>query len=325
MKICIYGAGAIGGYLGAKLALAGEQVTLIARGAHLQAMQQHGLRLMAEDQTHVVHPACTEDPAEAGRQDYVIVTLKTHSAAAVADRFGPLLGPNTAVVTAMNGIPWWYFYKLTGPWENHRLPSVDPDGRQWEMIGPERAIGCVVYASCEIVRPGVVKHVYGHRFELGEPDGVKTDRCRQLTQTMVKAGVKARLRSRIRDDVWLKLWGNLCFNPISALTHAGLATVAIDPGTRWVARNMMREAEAVATRLGNKFIVDIDTRMQWSADVGDFKTSMLQDLESGRPLEIDALVTAVQEMARLVGVETPYIDTVHALVQQRAAVAGRAV
>ena len=322
MKICIYGAGAIGGYLGAELALADFEVTLIARGPHLQAMRADGLTLLIGDEKKVAPVACTNDPAEVGPQDYVIVTLKSHSVSPIVDKMAPLLGSDTAIITAQNGVPWWYFYKLSGPWENHRLETVDPGGRIWAALGPERAIGCVVYPSCEIVDPGVIKHVSGNRFMLGEPDGSKSERTLALSQALTKAGFKAPVRPRIRDDIWLKLWGNVSFNPVSVLTLATLEQIGGDPSVRGVVQDMMLEAAAVGKELGVKFSVDVETRIGWAADVGAHKTSMLQDLQLGRGMEIDALVGALSEMGRLVGVATPTIDVVLALVRLRAQNAG---
>ena len=322
MKICIYGAGAIGGYLGAELALGGVDVTLIARGPHLEAMRTNGLTLLIGGEKKVAQVACTDDPAEAGPQDYVILTLKSHSVPAVVDKMAPLLGPGTAVVTAQNGIPWWYFFKLPGPWEGRHLESVDPGGHIRNTLGPERAIGCVVYPSCEIVEPGVVQHIDGKRFMLGEPDGSRSERVVALSEALTQSGFKAPVRKKIRDDIWLKLWGNLSFNPVSVLTLATLEQITGEKATRQVIRNMMVEAEAVATALGVKFSVDVDTRIGWAADVGAHKTSMLQDLEKGRPMEIDALVAAVAEMGRLVNVPTPTIDVVLALVKLRTRLAG---
>ncbi len=321
MRICIYGAGAIGGYLGVQLALAGEDVTLIARGPHLEAMQKNGIKLLIDGEERVAHPLCTSDPAEAGEQDHVIVTLKAHSAPKIVDAMQPLLGPDTTVVSAVNGVPWWYFYKLDGPWENTRLESVDPGGAQWDGIGPERAIGCVVYPATEVVEPGVIRHLDGNRFTLGEPSGEKTERVRALAKALIGAGLRAPVR-RIRDELWVKLWGNLSFNPISALTLETLDVVATDDGTRAVSRAMMLEAQKIGEKLGVRFPVDVDKRIDGAAAVGAHRTSMLQDLERGRPMEIDALVTAVQEMGRLVDVPTPTIDVVLALVRQRARVAG---
>ena len=321
MRICIYGAGAIGGYLGVQLTLAGEDVTLIARGPHLAAMRQNGLKLLIDGEERVAHPRCTDDPAEAGPQDYVIVTLKAHSVPGVVDVMQPLLGPDTAVVTATNGIPWWYFYGLEGQWRDHRLESVDPGGTQWDEIGPERAIGCVVYPATEVAEPGVIRHLDGNRFTLGEPTGDKTERVQALSQALISAGFRAPVRD-IRDELWVKLWGNLTFNPISALTLETLDVVATDPGTRGVARAMMLEAQAIGEKVGVRFKVDVDRRIDGTAAVGAHRTSMLQDLDKGRPMEIDALVSAVQEMGRLVDLPTPTVDVVLALVRQRARAAG---
>jgi 2-dehydropantoate 2-reductase len=327
MRICIFGAGAIGGFMGAELELAGFDVTLVARGPHLAAMQANGLKLIRADNTgnlqeKVAKVRAVGSAAEAGPQDYVVITLKAHSVPGVVDQLKPLFGPETAVVWGVNGVPWWYFYGLDSPWRDRRLDSVDPGGVQWTEIGPERAIGCVVYPACEVIEPGVVKHVEGDRFTLGEPTGEKTARVTALSEAMIKAGLKAPVRPRIRDEIWIKLWGNCCFNPISALTHATLDVIATDPGTRGVARAMMLEAQAIGEKLGVKFGIDVDKRIAGAAAVGAHKTSMLQDLERGRPMEIDALVTAVQEMGRLVGVSTPTVDQVLALVQQRARAAG---
>ena len=304
-----------------QLALAGEDVTLIARGPHLEAMRAKGLKLLIDGEERVAHPFCTADPSEAGPQDYVIVTLKAHSAPAVVQPMQPLLGPETAVVTAVNGVPWWYFYGLEGPWKDRRLETVDPGGAQWSGIGPERAIGCVVYPATEVVEPGVIQHLDGNRFTLGEPSGEKTDRVKALASAFISAGLRAPVR-RIRDEIWVKLWGNLSFNPISALTLETLDTVATDVGTRAVAKAMMLEAKAIGDELGVRFPVDVERRIDGAAAVGAHRTSMLQDLERGRPMEIDALVSSVQEMGQLVGVPTPTIDVVLALVQQRARVAG---
>lgn len=322
MRICIYGAGAIGAWLGAELSLSGNDVTLIARGEHLKAMQENGVKILINDEQRTAHPRCLENPADAGPQDYVIVTLKAHSVPQIADRLQPLFDANTAVVTAVNGIPWWYFYQLDGPWQNHQLESVDPGGKLWKIIGPERAIGCVVYPATEISEPGVIRHIEGNRFIIGEPDGSLSTRANALGNALRDAGFTSRVRNNIRDDIWVKLWGNLCFNPISALTLATLDKVAGDPGTRKICRSMMIEAQQVAEKLGAKFRVDVDKRLAGGAAVGPHKTSMLQDLELGRPMEIDALVTAVTELGQLVSVPTPTIDVVLALIQQRARSAG---
>lgn len=321
MKICIYGAGAIGGYLGVLLSQGGADVSLIARGSHLDAIKRNGVKLIIGADQKVARMRATSDPAELGPQDYVIVALKAHQAWEVADQMAPLLGPNTAVVTAQNGIPWWYFYGFTGQYANLQLQSVDPDGRQWNAIGPERAIGCTVYPAAEIVAPGVIKHIYGDRFGLGEPTRKETGRMAELAEAFTAGGLKAKINPEIRNDIWLKLWGNLCFNPISALTRATLDVVATDPGTRMVSRKMMEEAEKLARRIGVHFRVDIERRINGAAAVGAHRTSMLQDLEKGRLIELDALLTVVQEIGRLVDVETPIIDAVLALTQQMGRVA----
>jgi 2-dehydropantoate 2-reductase len=322
VKLCIYGAGAIGGLLGAKLAAAGESVTLIARGPHLAAMQSKGLTLVEDGKTLVTRPAATDDPAKAGPQDVVIITLKAPGVPAIAERMQPLLGPDTAVVTAMNGVPWWYFHGLDGPYRDRRIACLDPAGRLERAIETRRVIGCVVYPAARIAEPGVVHHQYGNRFMLGEPDGRKTERIEALARVLTKAGFKAPVRPKIRDDIWIKLWGNLSFNPVSALTQATLVRIATDPGTRGVIRSMMAEAEQIGRKLGVEFSVDIETRIGWAADVGEHRTSMLQDLEQGRAMEIDALLGAVVEMGDLVGIETPILDVVLALVVQRARLAG---
>lgn len=321
-RISIYGAGAIGGYLGVQLALTGVDVTLIARGAHLEAMQKQGLKLLIDGEERLAHPRCTADPAKVGPQDYVFITLKAPSVPGIVENLLPLLGPETAVVTAVNGIPWWYFYQLEGPWRNYQLESIDPGGKQWRMIGPERAIGCVVYPATEVVAPGVIQHMAGNRFSLGEPNGEKSDRVTRLSQILQQASFKAPIRNQIRNEIWVKLWGNLAFNPISALTGATLDVIASDPGTRSVARAMMLEAQEIGEKLGVRFGVDIEQRIAGAEAVGAHKTSMLQDLERGRPMEIDALLTVVQELGRLVEVHTPIIDVVLALVKQRARIAG---
>lgn len=322
MKICIYGAGAIGGYMAVMMKRGGADVSLVARGAHLDAIKANGLTLRMGDQEITERMPAAKDPAELGPQDYVIVALKAHQAWESAEAMKPLLGPSTAVVTAQNGVPWWYFHGIEGQYSDLRLMSVDPDNRQWDAIGPERVIGCTVYPATEITEPGVIKHIYGDQFGLGEPNKQITPRVQKLADAINAGGLKAKVYPDIRNDIWLKLWGNLCFNPISALTHATLDIVATDPGTRTLARNMMIEAQRIGARLGVHFRVDVDRRINGAAKVGAHRTSMLQDLDKGRPLEIDALLTAVQEMGRLVELETPYIDSVLALVQQMGRVKG---
>jgi len=323
MKICVFGAGAIGGYMAGELALAGHEVCAIARGAHLAAIRNHGLTLIAEGQTRTVNLPASDDPMAFGPQDVVICALKAQQAHASAAAFAPLLGPRTAVLTAMNGIPWWYFYKERGPLDGRHLESVDPGAAQWKLIGPERAIGCVVDPACEVVAPGVIEHRLFKRFTIGEPDGSTSDRIVALRDALVSAGFDAPIRDTIRWNIWLKLWGNVCFNPISALTLATLDRVTSEPGLRAVCISMMAEARAITTSLGLSIPEQMmERRVNAAGSVVGHKISMLQDLERGRSLEIDALVTAVQEVGRLLKVATPTIDTVLALVQERGRQAG---
>ena len=322
MKICIFGAGAIGGYMAVKLVQAGADVSLVARGPHLAAMKTNGLTLIEEDERVTVPVTASDNAADLGEQDYVIVTLKAHSVPPVVDKMQPLIGDHTTIVSGVNGVPWWYFHKLGGPHEGTRLASVDPGDAQWNGFGPNRVLGCVVYPAAEVVEPGVIKHIEGNRFSLGEPDGSKSDRAVALSKTLMQAGLKAPVRPRIRDEIWVKLWGNLSFNPISALTHATLDVLCTDPGTRAVARGMMVEAQAIGEALGVKFPIDVERRIDGGAAVGAHRTSMWQDLDAGRPMEIDALVGSVQELGRLTDIPTPTIDTVLALVQLRGKVSG---
>ncbi|MEM6563803.1 MAG: 2-dehydropantoate 2-reductase [Pseudomonadota bacterium] len=322
MKICIFGAGAIGGYMGVKLAQAGADVSLVARGPHLEAMQAKGLTLIEENGETNVAVTVSDDPSGLGPQDYVIVTLKAHSVPPVVPKMQPLIGDNTTIVSGVNGVPWWYFHKLGGPLEGTRLNSVDPGNAQWEGFGPDRVLGCVVYPAAEVAEPGTIKHIEGNRFSLGEPDGGKSERATELSKVLASAGLKAPVRPRLRDEIWVKLWGNLSFNPISALTHATLDVLCTDVGTRAVARNMMVEAQHVAEKLGVKFPIDVDRRIDGGAAVGAHRTSMLQDLDAGRPMEIDALLGSVQELGVITSTPTPTIDTVLSLIKLRGRTAG---
>jgi len=323
MKICVFGAGAIGGYMGVKLAQAGADVSLVARGPHLAAMQAKGLTLIEEDGApQTVQVTASDNPADLGPQDYVIVTLKAHSVPPVVPKMQPLIGPNTTIVSGVNGVPWWYFHKIGGPLEGTRLASVDPGNAQWDGFGPDRVLGCVVYPAAEVLEPGTIKHIEGNRFSLGEPDGSKSERAMALSKALSAAGLKAPVRPRLRDEIWVKLWGNLSFNPISALTHATLDVLCTDEGTRPVARKMMLEAQAIAEKLGVKFPIDVDRRIDGGAAVGAHRTSMLQDLDQGRPMEIDALLGSVQELGRVTDTPTPIIDTVLALTKLRGRTAG---
>jgi len=317
MKICIFGAGAIGGYLAVGLAgVPGVEVSVIARGAHLAAIRDKGLTLLKDGTETTVRVRASSDPAEIGPVDVVFNALKAHQAWESAEAMLPLLGPDTAVVCCQNGVPWWYFHGLVGHYEGRRLDAVDRGDRQWLAIGPHRAIGCSVYPAAEITAPGVIRHVYGDKFALGEPDGSISPRITRIAEVMEQAGFKAPVLDDIRSELWLKLWGNLCFNPISALTRGTLDVVASDPTSRATAKAMMLEAQAIAESLGASFRVDVERRINGAARVGKHRTSMLQDLEAGKAMEIDALVTAVQEMGRITGHPTPVLDVMLGLVQQ---------
>jgi 2-dehydropantoate 2-reductase len=319
MRITVFGAGAIGGYLAAKLGLAGRtDLSVVARGAHLEAIRAGGLRLIEDGRETAVPMRAAAQAEELGVQDYVVLALKAHSLGPALDQIAPLLGEGTAVVTMQNGVPWWYFHKLGGPLEGARLRAADPGGLIWERLGPERVIGSVVYPAVEVDAPGLIRHVEGKRFSLGEPSGEKSERVTRLAEELVAAGLQAPVRNDIRSEMWVKLWGNLSFNPISALTGSTLADIVADEGTRSVARAMMLEAQAIGESLGVRFLIGVDRRIKGAGDVGAHKTSMLQDLDRGRPMEIDALVTAVQELGRLTGQPTPAIDMVLALVRRLA-------
>ena len=323
MKLCVFGAGAIGGLMAAKLAAKGDaEVTVIARGPHLAAMQSKGLTLRSEGQEITVPVRAVASAEEAGPQDYVVVTLKAHSLPSAAQQMQPLLGPETAIVSAVNGIPWWYFHQLPAPWQGRIVESVDPGGVVSRLLPPERAIGCIVYPAAEVPEPGVIEHSYGDRFTLGEPDGSRSARVNALSEALIAAGFKAPVRPKIRDELWVKLWGNMAFNPISALTTATLDVLIADDGQRGIARAMMLEGQAVAEKLGIRFAIDVDKRIAGGAEVGAHKTSMLQDLERGRPMEIDALLGSVVELAELVEVPVPTCRTVLALVRARGRAAG---
>jgi len=317
MKICVFGAGAIGGYLAVELALAGHEVSAIARGSHLEAIRQNGLKLRIDGMEKVARIAASDDVRTLGKQDYILCALKAHQSHESAELFAPLMGPDTAVVTAMNGIPWWYFYKEGGRFDGQHLESVDAGGRQWRAIGPERAIGCVVDPACEVIAPGIIAHNEFKRFILGEPDGNRSERVTALSKILTEAGFDAPIKDKIRWNIWLKLWGNVCFNPISTLTHATLDRITTEPRLKALCKTMMLEAKAVTAALGIAIPEEmIEHRLAAARTVVGHKMSMLQDLERHRSLEIDALVTSVQELGRMTGVDTPTIDIVLTLVQE---------
>jgi 2-dehydropantoate 2-reductase len=312
MSFAIVGAGAIGGLLGAKLALAGQDVTFVARGANLEAIRQNGFTLIEEDGTER-KAACTASAiGDAAPHDVVLLALKAHQVTPIAKQLPRLFHEQTAVVTLQNGIPWWYFHKLKGPLEGRSIAAADPDGQVAANIGADRVIGTVVYPAAELVAPGVVKVVEGNRFSLGEPDGSKSERIQKLSDALTKAGFKAPISTDIRAEIWLKLWGNATFNPISALTHATLADICRFPETRALAFAMMEEAQAVAAKLGVRSRIGIEKRIAGAEAVGAHKTSMLQDVEAGRVLELEALVGSVIELARLTETPTPHLDSIYA-------------
>ena len=317
MKIAVIGAGAIGGLVGAKLALAGEDVTFIVRGKNLDAIATNGFKLIGADghEQIALNAKATDRYDQAGPQDVVILAMKAHQVEAVADEVPKLFGPETVVVTMQNGIPFWYFHDHGGALAGTPVRSVDPSGRVAAKIPAERVIGCVVYPASELIAPGVVKHIEGDRFPVGELDGSSSERVNRVSAALSAAGFKAPVLDNIRAEIWLKLWGNLTFNPISSLAHSTLVDICQYPLSRELAAAMMREAQAVAHKLGIEFRVTLDKRIAGAEKVGKHKTSMLQDVEAGRAPEIDALVGAVVELARLTDTPTPHIDTVYALVK----------
>lgn len=313
MKFCIVGAGAIGGFVGAKLAAAGEDVTFIARWKNLDAIRTHGMTVKMSDGTVIEARAAkvTENFAAVGHVDCVILALKSHQVEAVVNQLAPLYGPKTTIITMQNGIPFWYFDKHGGALQGRRVNAVDPRGVCMDGIPADRIIGCVVYPATELVAPGVVRHIEGDRFPLGELDGSISNRVKDLSDIFAKSGLKAPVLDNIRNEIWLKLWGNLSFNPISALTHATLQDICRFPFGRELATNMMHEAQAVAEKLGASFRVTLEKRIEGAEKVGRHKTSMLQDVEAGRAIEIDALVGAVVELGELTGVPTPTITAIY--------------
>jgi len=314
VKICIVGAGAIGGLMGARLAR-NNDVTFIDVGAHLDALRRDGIRVLAPDGSELrVRPElATSSYQEAGKQDLVILAVKAPVLPEVVPRLQPLLSQDTVVLTVQNGVPWWYFQRHGGEFDGRRIHCVDPDGRMAEHIDPQRIIGCVVFAAGEVVSPGVIRHVEGKRFPVGELDGSTTPRLENLVALLTQAGFKSFALDDVRSEIWLKLLGNMCFNPISALTRATLVDICRHDVTRELARQMMEEAETIANRLGRTIRVSIDRRIAGTEKVGAHKTSMLQDVEAGRVLELDAILGAVVELGEITGVPTPAIDPVHAL------------
>ena len=310
MKICIVGAGATGGYLGVKLINAGFDVSLVARGAHLTAMKKKGLTLIENDKEITCSPKCSDSMKELGKMDFIFITLKAYSINGLVEEISTMFDENTSVISSYNGIPWWYFFGAEGQFKNYRIKCIDPKNIQWNVITPERIIGCVVYPATEIIEPGVIKHIEGNRFSLGEPNGVQTERISRISKAMARADLKAPVRKNIRQEIWMKLIGNLAFNPLSVITGETLDVLLLNEENKKTAYEAMKEATLIMDKLNVPMSISIDQRIEGAAKVGSHKTSMLQDYERGKELELDALVVAVKEIADLLGIKTPTIDRI---------------
>ena len=310
MKICIVGAGATGGYLGVKLITAGFDVSLVARGAHLTAMKKKGLTLIENDKEITCSPKCSDSMKELGKMDFIFITLKAYSINGLVEEISTMFDENTSVISAYNGIPWWYFFGAEGQFKNYHIKCIDPENIQWNVITPERIIGCVVYPATEIIEPGVIKHIEGNRFSLGEPNGAQTERISRISKVMARADLKAPVRKNIRQEIWMKLIGNLAFNPLSVITEETLDVLLLNEENKKTAYEAMKEATAIMDKLNVPMSISIDQRIEGAAKVGSHKTSMLQDYERGKELELDALVVAVKEIADLLGIKSPTIDKI---------------
>ena len=310
MKICIVGAGATGGYLGVKLINAGFDVSLVARGAHLTAMKKNGLTLIENDKEITCSPKCSDSMKELGKMDFIFITLKAYSINGLVEEISTMFDENTSVISSYNGIPWWYFFGAEGQFKNYRIKCIDPENIQWNVITPERIIGCVVYPATEIIEPGVIKHIEGNRFSLGEPNGAQTERISSISKAMARADLKAPVRKNIRQEIWMKLIGNLAFNPLSVITEETLDVLLLNEENKKTAYEAMKEATSIMDKLNVPMSISIDQRIEGAAKVGSHKTSMLQDYEKGKELELDALVVAVKEIADLLGIKTPTIDRI---------------
>ena len=310
MKICIVGAGATGGYLGVKLINAGFDVSLVARGAHLTAMKKNGLTLIENDKEITCSPKCSDSMKELGKMDFIFITLKAYSINGLVEEISTMFDENTSVISAYNGIPWWYFFGAEGQFKNYRIKCIDPKNIQWNVITPERIIGCVVYPATEIIEPGVIKHIEGNRFSLGEPNGAQTERISRISKAMVRADLRAPVRKNIRQEIWMKLIGNLAFNPLSVITGETLDVLLLNEENKKTAYEAMKEASSIMDKLNVPMSISIDQRIEGAAKVGSHKTSMLQDYERGKELELDALVVAVKEIADLLDIKTPTIDRI---------------
>ncbi|HEY4018354.1 MAG TPA: 2-dehydropantoate 2-reductase [Pseudonocardiaceae bacterium] len=322
MKVAILGAGAIGAYVGAALHRGGADVHLVARGAHLRALRTDGIRVLSPRGDFLAHPPATDDPAEIGPVDYVFLGLKAHSYPSAGALVEPLLGPDTALIAGQNGIPWWYFHGLAGPYQGRRIEAVDPRGATSAVLPVERAIGCVVYPAAVIESPGVIRHLEGTRFSIGEPDQSISARCFAFSEAMIAGGLKCPVEQNLREDIWIKLMGNVAFNPISALTRGTMVEICQHRGTRWAVERMMREVLDIAAEVGAHPTISIEKRLNGAERVGHHKTSMLQDFESGKQMELDAIIAAVVEIADMTGVEAPLLRTVHAAIDLLARTSG---
>ena len=320
INICIFGAGAIGGYLGCCLSKAGANVSLIARGAHKEAIEKNGLRLISNENSENFNLKVTDNPKELNTQDYVILAVKAHAVSNIVTSLQPLLNNKTTVLSAVNGLPWWYFYKANSQTklENSHIESVDPNGLIWNTIDPKRALGCVVYPACEIEKPGVIRHIKGNRFSLGEPDGINSERLKILSNLLIAGGLKAPQKKRIRDEIWIKLWGNCSFNPLSALTGASLDVIGNDLGSRLLITQLMEECQNVGQALGVKFNVSIEDRINGATSIIGHKPSTRQDIEMKRPLEIDPIISAIIEIGQKLNIPTPMLKNINAILKLKA-------
>jgi len=320
INICIFGAGAIGGYLGCCLSKAGANVSLIARGAHKEAIEKNGLRLISNENSENFNLKVTDNPKELNTQDYIILAVKAHAISNIVTSLQPLLNNKTTVLSAVNGLPWWYFYKANSQTklENSHIESVDPNGLIWNTIDPKRALGCVVYPACEIEKPGVIRHITGNRFSLGEPDGINSERLKILSNLLIAGGLKAPQKKRIRDEIWIKLWGNCSFNPLSALTGASLDVIGNDLGSRLLITQLMEECQNVGQALGVKFNVSIEDRINGATSIIGHKPSTRQDIEMKRPLEIDPIMSAIIEIGQKLNIPTPMLKNINAILKLKA-------
>ena len=320
VNICVYGAGAIGGYIGCCLSNAGAKVSLIARGPHKEAINKNGVTLISNGKSENFNLKVTENPKDLDTQDYIILGVKAHAIQNIATSLKPLMNDKTVVLSAVNGLPWWYFYKANSGTnlDNNHIETVDPKGLIWNTIDPKRALGCVVYPACEIASPGVIKHIEGNRISLGEPDGINSERLKILSSLMIAGGLKAPQKKQIRDEIWIKLWGNCSFNPISAITGASLDLIGNDPGSRRLVRELMQECQNVGEALGIKFRVSIEDRINGAASIVGHKPSTRQDIEMKRPLEIDPIMSAIIEIGVKLNIPTPMLKNINSILKLKA-------